>query len=95
MSRQLNVLRALAAALAVVAGAAQAEALASGQAERAPSKANATTAAVVAVAGMVSPGSQVTATEAQDTVAGSDLALLLGGLGAIGFVTMRRGREDA
>lgn len=91
MSRQLKVLRTLAAALIVVAGAAHAETLASGPVDRSPSK----VAAVVAVAGMVSPGAQVAATDAQDTVAGSDLALLLGGLGAIGFVTMRRGRDDA
>lgn len=94
MSRQLKVLQVLAAVLAVVVGGAQAEALGSDHAERSQSKV-AAAAAVVTVAGMVSAGAPAVAAEAQDTVAGTDLALLLGGLGAIGFVTMRRGRDDA
>lgn len=34
------------------------------------------------------------APEAGGTAAGADLALLFGGLGAIGFVTLRRGRSE-
>lgn len=53
--------------------------------------------ATVAAATVVAAAATVPATESRTSnapAAGSDLALLFGGLGAIGFVSLRRGRFE-